>query len=139
MIQRSTSRLQRRISAAMTAVVILFVAVQGDLAYGALEQQEDDLVDDVVRAETRRLAGRLSSGEVRSTAFDRRIASHPTWWHGSLRRPVPRSVTCHGICSLFPTDSTSFIRPVASSTRPWSRPTLADSSSIRRHQQRGVR
>ena len=82
----------------MTAVVILFVAVQGYLAYGVLEQQEDDLVDDVVRAETRRLAGRLSSGEVRSTAFDPtyRLAPNMVAWlvasPGSSVSDLPRDL-----------------------------------------------
>ena len=41
--------LQKRISLALTAVIMLFVAVQGYLAYSSLEQQEDELVDAIVR------------------------------------------------------------------------------------------
>ena len=52
------STLQRRISIALTAVVVLFVAVQGYLVFLSLERQEDDLVDDIVMSETRRLIGR---------------------------------------------------------------------------------
>lgn len=57
------STLQRRISIALTAVVVLFVAVQGYLVYLSLEHQEDDLVDDIVMSETHRLIGRLADGE----------------------------------------------------------------------------
>ncbi len=57
------STLQRRISIALTGVVILFVAVQGYLVYLSLERQEDDLVDDIVMSETHRLIGRLADGE----------------------------------------------------------------------------
>lgn len=56
------STLQRRISIALTAVVVLFIAVQGSLAYLSLERQEDDLVDDVVMSEAHRLIDRLAEG-----------------------------------------------------------------------------
>ncbi len=56
------STLQRRISVALTAVVLLFVAIQGYLVYLSLERQEDDLVDDVVMSETRRLINRIAEG-----------------------------------------------------------------------------
>lgn len=55
--------LQKRITVALTAVIVLFVVVQGWLAYTSLEQQEDDLVDDIVLSETRRLTGRIASRE----------------------------------------------------------------------------
>ena len=55
--------LQKRIRLALTAVIVLFVAAQGYLAYSSLEQQEDDLVDDIVMSETRRLIERIDGGE----------------------------------------------------------------------------
>ncbi len=60
--------LQKRISLALTAVITLFVTVQGYLAYSSLEEQEDRLVDDIVLAETERLVERIEADEVR---FDR--------------------------------------------------------------------
>ena len=56
--------LQKRISLALTAVIAVFVTVQGYLAYKSLEKQEDLLVDDVVRTEAQRLRERLQAGEV---------------------------------------------------------------------------
>ncbi len=57
--------LQKRISLALTAVIALFVTMQGYLAYKSLEEQEDRLVDDIVLAETDRLAERIEAKEVR--------------------------------------------------------------------------
>ena len=56
--------LQKRISLALTAVITVFVTVQGYLAYKSLEKQEDRLVDEIVLTEARRLVERLKSGEV---------------------------------------------------------------------------
>ena len=47
--------LQKRISFALTAVITLFVMVQGYLAYKSLEKQEDLLFDEIVLSETQRL------------------------------------------------------------------------------------
>ena len=57
--------LQKRISLVLTAVIALFVTVQGYLAYRSLEKQEDRLVDDIVLTETGRLVERIESKEVR--------------------------------------------------------------------------
>jgi signal transduction histidine kinase len=56
--------LQRRISWALGALVTVFVIAQGVLAYLSLEEQEDALVDEIVLSETKRLVGRLESGEL---------------------------------------------------------------------------
>jgi signal transduction histidine kinase len=56
--------LQRRISWALSALVALFVIAQGVLAYLSLEEQEDALVNEIVLSETKRLVGRLESGEL---------------------------------------------------------------------------
>jgi len=60
--------LQRRISWALGALVAVFVIAQGVLAYLSLEEQEDTLVDEIVLSETKRLVGRLESGELKVAA-----------------------------------------------------------------------
>ena len=50
--------LRRRVAFALVAIVTLFVSVQGVLAYLSLEEQEDEVVDELVLAEARRLAAR---------------------------------------------------------------------------------
>lgn len=62
-LARPMSTLQRRISTALLAVIVLFVAAQGLLAYSSLEEQEDELVDDIVLSETRRLVTRMTEGD----------------------------------------------------------------------------
>jgi signal transduction histidine kinase len=69
--------LQKRISFALTAVIVLFVAAQGYLAYTSLEQQEDSLVDDIVQSEARRLIGRIESGDTAMPAKDQPLRLGP--------------------------------------------------------------
>lgn len=57
--------LKRRVTLALVAVVALFVAAQGVLAYLSLVEQEDDLVDELVLAQARQLATRAERGELR--------------------------------------------------------------------------
>ncbi|SMB22647.1 putative HAMP domain-containing protein 16 [Sterolibacterium denitrificans] len=47
--------LQQRVVWALTLLVVLFVALQGGLAYLSMAEQEDDLVDDLVQTEALRL------------------------------------------------------------------------------------
>ena len=56
--------LKQRVMFALTALVALFVIMQGGLAYLSMVEQEDDLVDELVLAEARRLAVHLSQNEV---------------------------------------------------------------------------
>ena len=56
--------LQRRVTLALGAIVALFVVVQGTLAFLSLQEQEDDVVDEIVLAESRRLANRIERGEI---------------------------------------------------------------------------
>lgn len=56
--------LQKRISLALTAVIALFVTVQGYLALKSLEKQEDVLVDEILQMETERLIDRMQSREI---------------------------------------------------------------------------
>ena len=60
--------LQRRVTLALGAIVALFVVVQGTLAFLSLQEQEDDVVDEVVLAEARRLASRIERGEITRTS-----------------------------------------------------------------------
>ena len=55
--------LQKRISLALVSVIMMFVAAQGYLAYRSLEEQEDNLVDEVLASETRRLVERIRAGD----------------------------------------------------------------------------
>lgn len=56
--------LKQRVMWALTALVALFVIMQGSLAYLSMVEQEDDLVDELVLAEARRLAVHLGQSEV---------------------------------------------------------------------------
>lgn len=56
--------LRRRVAFAMVAIVALFVSAQGLLAYLSLEEQEDDVVDELVLAEARRLASRATPADL---------------------------------------------------------------------------
>jgi signal transduction histidine kinase len=56
--------LKQRVIWALTALVALFVIMQGSLAYLSMVDQEDDLVDELVLAEARRLATRVGQDEV---------------------------------------------------------------------------
>lgn len=74
--------LEQRISLWMTSVIVLLIAVQGYFAYSALEQREDDLVDEMVLSETRRVRDRIEAGD---TLFIRgqqpvRLAPHMRAW-----------------------------------------------------------
>ena len=76
------STLQWRISVALTAVVFLFVTVQGTLAYLSVVHQEDELVNDIVMSEARRLAKRIGNAEEPTLVADRamRLSSDMIAW-----------------------------------------------------------
>jgi signal transduction histidine kinase len=56
--------LKQRVVWALTALVALFVIMQGTLAYLSMADQEDDLVDELVLAEAQRLATHIGQDEV---------------------------------------------------------------------------
>ncbi|HTJ97814.1 MAG TPA: HAMP domain-containing sensor histidine kinase [Rhodocyclaceae bacterium] len=56
--------LKRRVTLALAGMVALFVMVQGGLAFLSMQEQEDDLSDDLVLAEARRLATYIGEDEV---------------------------------------------------------------------------
>ena len=66
--------LQRRISWALGSLVAVFVVAQGVIAYLSLDEQEDALVDEIVLSETKRLVGRLETGEIKSVPGVNEIA-----------------------------------------------------------------
>jgi len=82
--------LQKRISFALTAMVVLFVVVQGYLAYSSLEQQEDELVDSIVINETKRLMDRMATGdtEFRTAEQPLRLAPNLMAWLVMPDRPA---------------------------------------------------
>lgn len=56
--------LRRRVWTALAALVALFVAAQGVIAYMSLEEQEDTIADELVLAEARQLAGYAERGDL---------------------------------------------------------------------------
>jgi putative exporter of polyketide antibiotics len=52
--------LRRRVMAALVALVALFTAIQGSIAVLSMHEQEDELVEELLRAETLRLASRIA-------------------------------------------------------------------------------
>jgi signal transduction histidine kinase len=57
-------KLKARVTLALVALVTLFVAVQGVLAYWSLAEQEDDLAEEYLLAEARRLVERVERAEI---------------------------------------------------------------------------
>lgn len=62
-LKLATLSLKARVTVALVASVSLFVAMQGWLAYLSMEEQEDELVDALVLAESRRLATHIGADE----------------------------------------------------------------------------
>lgn len=86
--------LKRRVTLALVAIVSLFVATQGVLAYLSLVEQEDDLVDELVLAQARQLAARAERGELRgpnATALLRPGPNLAAWFvdAGGAASPAP--------------------------------------------------
>ena len=87
--------LQRRVTFALAAIVALFVVVQGALAFLSLQDQEDELVDEVLLAEARRLASRIEHQEVtaQSTAdVFNSSANLSAWLVDSSGRAAPSAL-----------------------------------------------
>jgi signal transduction histidine kinase len=70
--------LKRRVTLALSALVALFVIVQGVLAYLSLEEQEDDLVDQLVLTEAQALATRAARGELDGERADELLDPGPS-------------------------------------------------------------
>jgi len=69
--------LKQRTIWALTAMVALFVIMQGSLAYLSLADQEDDLVDELVLAEARRLSIHLSQDDIPGVQADDLLTLSP--------------------------------------------------------------
>lgn len=71
--------LQRRVTLALATLVTLFIGLQSVLAYLSLAEQEDDLVDELVLAEARRVAAQMDA-EGESALSLLRLAPHFQGW-----------------------------------------------------------
>lgn len=77
---------------AMVAMVTLFTLIQGGLAVLSVHEQEDELVDDLVLAETRRLATRIEQSGTAILDDDRRMLlpdNYEAWWVGPDGEALP--------------------------------------------------
>jgi signal transduction histidine kinase len=84
--------LRRRVMVAMVALVALFTVIQGGLAVLSMHDQEDDLVDDLVLAETRRLANRIAqdgadilNDDIHTLLPD----DYAAWWVSADGKAIP--------------------------------------------------
>ena len=90
--------LKQRVTWALTTLVALFVIVQGGLAYLSMAEQEDDLVDDLVLAEARRLATRIGHDEVTGLQAPALLSLSPHfsgWLAGHDGTTVPGALPDH--------------------------------------------
>lgn len=90
--------LKQRVVWALTALVALFVIMQGSLAYLSMVDQEDDLVNELVLSEARRLATRVGRDEITGMhAIDLlSLSPHFSGWlvgpHMTLPGPLPKQL-----------------------------------------------
>lgn len=84
--------LKRRVMLAMVALVTLFTLVQGGLAVLSMHEQEDDLVDDLVLTEARRLGQRIERSGPGVLAGEEALLlpdNYEAWWAGAGAAPLP--------------------------------------------------
>ena len=84
--------LQRRVTFALLALVSLFTLLLGGLAVLSMHEQEDELVDELVATEARRLAARLDRGGPALLLGEDPLvlADHyRAWWLGPDGRSLP--------------------------------------------------
>lgn len=98
----SRLNLKQRVILALTALVALFVIMQGSLAYLSMVEQEDELVDELVLAEARRLATRVGHDEftgVQATALLTLSPHFSGWLAGNDGKvsPGPLPVALRGL------------------------------------------
>jgi len=83
--------LQRRVTLALLGLVAFFVVTQGVLSYWSMHEQEDDLVNQLLVEEGRRMAERLQvDGAAAEAMFGQRTAVGP--YRAWLQRPDGRWV-----------------------------------------------
>lgn len=90
--------LKRRVTLALVALVALFTLLQGGLAVLSLHEQEDELVDELVATEARRLAARLEAvGPALLGSGGSLVLSehYSAWWQGPDGRSLPAPVPLH--------------------------------------------
>ena len=92
--------LQTKLTAALVALVSVFTLVQAGLAIGSMHEQEDDMVDQMVAEEARRLGARIA--RLGPQALGPREATllsehYRAWWQAADGRcwpePVPPELT----------------------------------------------
>ncbi len=84
--------LRRRVMAALVTLVALFTCIQGAIAVLSLYEQEDELVDELVLAETYRLAGRIAENGPDALINSLLPDGYDAWWVGTseaIPRPLP--------------------------------------------------
>lgn len=90
--------LKHRVTLALVALVALFTLLQGGLAVLSLHEQEDELVDELVATEARRLAARLEAvGPALLGGGGSLVLSehYSAWWQGPDGRSLPAPVPLH--------------------------------------------
>lgn len=84
--------LRRRVTAALVCLVALFTCIQGGIAVLSLYEQEDELVDELVLAETNRMAAMIAQGGPAALGTSLLPDGYEAWWVGrgeSVPRPLP--------------------------------------------------
>jgi signal transduction histidine kinase len=90
--------LQRRVMAALSGSIALFVVVLGALAFASIEEQEDALVDDIVAGEASRLADLMQRGELARIDANGLLLAGPdldVWLLAPDGRALPEPVPRH--------------------------------------------
>lgn len=79
----TTNTLARRVTWALTMTVALFVGMVSLLAFSVMSEQEDELANQLVQIEMRRLIGRLQSGDVHPIAQPIELGPKLEAWIGA--------------------------------------------------------
>jgi len=85
--------LRHRVSGLVLALVTLFALLQGGLASVAVDEQEDELVDQLTRSEALRLAQRLAQDGPPLLRRPGLLPDHfSAWWIGPQGQAIPEPV-----------------------------------------------
>jgi signal transduction histidine kinase len=87
--------LRRRVMTALVSLVVLFTVIQGGISVMSLSEQEDELVDELVLAETHRLALRIAESGPSAIGNSLLPEDYEAWWvnkSGSMPRPLPEEL-----------------------------------------------
>ena len=94
----SSHSLKQRIVWALTSLVVIFVAMQATLAYLSMVDQEDDLVDDLVLSEARRLNAMLEHEQLNAPQLMQLLALSPNfsgWLVDRQGQALPSALPAH--------------------------------------------